>query len=59
MIRRNRSKTDLESIKRFRKFRDAMKQLQEEPSEFQHRTQAKATKYHVVNRLHDTQRHQG
>ena len=31
MIRRNRSKTDLESIKRFRKFRDAMKQLQEEP----------------------------
>ena len=31
MIRRNRSKTDLKSIKRFRKFRDAMDKLMEEP----------------------------
>jgi len=31
MIRRNRSKTDLKSMKRFRKFRDAMDKLQEEP----------------------------
>ena len=31
MMRRNRSKTDLESIKRFRKFRDAMDKLMEEP----------------------------
>ena len=31
MIRRNRSKTDLKSIKRFREFRDAMDKLMEEP----------------------------
>ena len=31
MIRRNRSKTDLKSMKRFRKFRDAMDKLQEDP----------------------------
>lgn len=31
MMRRNRSKTDLESMKRFRKFRDAMDKLMEEP----------------------------
>ena len=31
MMRRNRSKTDLKSIKRFRKFRDAMDKLMEEP----------------------------
>ena len=31
MIRRNRSKTDLKSMKRFRKFRDAMDKVQEEP----------------------------
>ena len=29
--RRNRSKTDLETMESFRKFREAMKQLQEEP----------------------------
>ena len=29
--RRNRSKTDLESIKRFRKFRNTMDKLMEEP----------------------------
>ena len=31
MIRRNRSNPDLESMKRFRKFRDAMDKLMEEP----------------------------
>ena len=31
MMRRNRSKTDLKSMKRFRKFRDAMDKLMEEP----------------------------
>lgn len=31
MIRRNRSNPDLKSMKRFRKFRDAMDKLQEEP----------------------------
>ena len=31
MMRRNRSKTDLKSIKRFRKVRNAMDKLQEEP----------------------------
>jgi hypothetical protein len=30
MIRRKRRNPDLESIERFRKFRDAMKQLQED-----------------------------